>query len=238
MKLRTSAAGATLAAMSLAAFPAQACGDRYQAGCAAQVQAEEPGPAVNIKPTARVKGSPRVRAPKPTQTARSEKQKKTRVARVRNSHRAAAMSERRTPAPAPSASTRITATESTAARRFRNFIDPQSFALNDAEELRKPRPAAVHLAGDIADPSIIQAAWTAPTPNEPAASAPAPAPAREQASGDDRAAAAPVVAQSDAAEIRRAAPDGDPGRMSFVSWFFIAWGGVLTLASALRLAVG
>lgn len=238
MGFRTIAAGAALAALSLAAAPAHACGDRYQAGCAAQVQAEEPGPAVNIKPAPRAKGTARVRAPKPTQTARADKTKKTRVARVRHNHRVAAVPERRTPAPPPSASMR---TESTAARRFRNFIDPQSFALNDAEELRKPRPSAQHLASEIADPSIIPAAFTAPAPTEREASPPAPAAApapREQASGDDRPIAAPVIAQSDAAELRRAAPDGDQGRMSFVSWLFIAWGGVLTLASALRLVVG
>jgi hypothetical protein len=217
-------------------MPAHACSDRYQADCAAKVQ-EEPGPAVNIKPAPRVKGSPRVRAPKPTQTARAEKQKKPKLARVRRHHRVAAVTERRPPAPTPSASER---SESTASRRFRNFIDPQAFALNAAEELRKPRPSALHLAGQVADPSIIPAAWTASpqAPPQPDASAQAPSVPREQASGDDRPVAAPVVAQSDVAEARRAAPDGDQGRMSFLSWFFIAWGGVLTLASAFRLAVG
>jgi hypothetical protein len=234
MDFRTIAAGAALAALSLTAIPAHACSDRYQSGCAAQVQAEEPGPAVNIKPAPRVKGTPRVRAPKPTQTARAEKHKKSRVARVRYSHRVAALPERKIPAPVPSASTR---TETTAARRFRNFIDPQSFSLNTAEELRQPRPSAVHLAGEVADPSIVPAAWTPSLPAaDPVAQALVTAP--EQANGDDRATPAPVVAQSDVAEVRRAAPDGDHSRMSFMSWFFIAWGGVLTVASALRLVVG
>jgi hypothetical protein len=37
---------------------------------------------------------------------------------------------------------------------------------------------------------------------------------------------------------RVAQSEKEPDRMSFVRWFFIAWGGVLTLASAVRMAIG
>ena len=49
--------------------------------------------------------------------------------------------------------------------------------------------------------------------------------------------AAPALAQS--VQVERAVPREKPSDgMSFLRWFFVAWGGVLTFASAVRMAVG
>ena len=225
MRLRMIAVGAALSVLSLAVVPAQACDDRYAKDCEPRVQADaaDAGPAVNIKPT------PRVRA---TRTARVDQRKKSRIALTRHRHRPAA-DQGEPPARGPVAQARQ---ESAAMRRFRDFISPQSFVLNAVDELRKPRPTASHLAGDVADPRIVPVAWTGAS--EPDAGARAPVVAHDEANGDDGVAPTSVMAQGEPAEVRRAAADSDPPRMSFLSWFFVAWGGVLTVASALRMVVG
>jgi len=129
--------------------------------------------------------------------------------------------------------------QSAAARRFREFLNPQSFAASVSEELRSPRLLATQFSGEVTDPEVVLASLTpmaaAADPREEAAEV-----VRDQTNGDDSQSAAPALAHSDPAPvILRAAPAGkQPERMSFLRWFFVAWGGVLTFASAVRMAVG
>jgi hypothetical protein len=229
MHFRTFVAGAAVAALCSATIPASACDGRYAATCEARPQADaaDAAPALNIKP------APHVRAARPSRTARTEHHRRARLALTRHRHRTADVSDERPPAPAPVAQSRP---ETTTARRFRSFINPQSFATTPVEDLRKPIPNASHLAGAVADPRLVPVAWESSRASEEAVPA-APIVAHDEASGDDQSEPALVVAQSEMAEVRRAASDGG-AHMSFLSWFFIAWGGVLTLASALRLVVG
>jgi len=126
--------------------------------------------------------------------------------------------------------------QTASARRFREFLSPESFALVANEELRSPRLLATHFSAAIADPEIGLANTQEPVAADPP-KGPPPTVASDQTTADESQAAAP--AQRDPVQVRRAPPtEKEPGRMSFLSWFFIAWGGVLTFASAVRMAVG
>ncbi len=127
--------------------------------------------------------------------------------------------------------------ETASARRFREFLTPESFAGVANEDLRSPRMAAAHFSGQIADPELELANPTEPAAAPPPTGAP-PIVAHDQAAGEDTANKAPAVAQSDSIQVLRATPrEKQSDGMSFLRWFFIAWGGVLTFASAVRMAV-
>jgi len=129
--------------------------------------------------------------------------------------------------------------QTSAARRFREFLNPQSFAVSVSEELRGPRLLAAHFSGEIADPEIVLASLAGPIAAPSLDDAP-PSLAHDQTTGDDSPSSAPALVHSDQAPIvQRAGPaEKGPERMSFLRWFFVAWGGVLTFASAVRMAVG
>src|SRR5262249_59836566 len=59
--------------------------------------------------------------------------------------------------------------QTASARRFREFLNPQSFAVAGNEELRSPRLLAAHFSGQITDPEIAHPDAPAPA----AANAPA-----------------------------------------------------------------
>jgi len=181
------------------------------------------------------------RAVKPQREASKARHgKRTRLARSR--HRPAA--EPRTHAVRlPTASARAESAgamrqQTAAARRFREFLNPQSFALAANEELRSPRLLAAHFSGEIVDPEIVLAKATDSVAPDTRTGMP-PIVAHDQTAADDSQSSAPAPTHSDPVQVRRAAPaEKEPDRMSFLSWFFVAWGGVLTFACAVRMAVG
>ena len=226
MSFRTIAAGAgMLAALTLAATssaPAQTAGTKPSATTHTRA-AKAPH-----------------RAAKPQREAKARHGKRTRVARQRHrqrSHSATQVTRR----PLASARAEVVNPErqqTVAARRFRDFLNPQSFAAVANEQLRSPRLLAAHFSGEIADPEVGFATATTPAAVEPRAEAP-PIVARDQTTGDDSQSKATPLASSDPVPVQRAAQsEKEPDRMSFLRWFFIAWGGALTLASAVRLAIG
>jgi hypothetical protein len=226
MSFRTIAAGAgMLAALTLAATssaPAQSAGTKPSA----------------TTHTRAAKAPHRVA--KPQREAKARHGKRTRVARQRHRQRPQSVAHvaRR---PLASARAEIVNPErqpTAAERRFREFLNPQSFGAVANEQLRGPRLAAAHFAGEIADPELGFAKATTPAAADPRTEAP-PIIARDQTTGDESLSKAPPAAHSDPAPVQRVAPsEKEPDRMSFLSWFFLAWGGVLTLASAVRLAIG
>jgi hypothetical protein len=128
--------------------------------------------------------------------------------------------------------------QTTSARRFREFLSPRSFAVVANEDLRMPRLLAAHFSGEIVDPEVVLANTTETVAADPPKGAP-PIVASDQTTVDDGPNKAAAPAQRDPVQVRRAAPiEKEPERMSFLGWFFIAWGGVLTFASAVRMAVG
>jgi hypothetical protein len=190
----------------------------------------------------------RVRAGRSHKTARAQHEgkphhgKRSRVALARHRHRAAPERIATPPElPAVEQPEEPAAPRNTAsARRFREFLSPQPFAVAVGEDLRRPRLLAAHLSGEIADPQVVAAAWTGAVETEPQEHA-APVIAHDEAAGEDSHSLPPALSHTEATELRRvvrAAVDNEPARMSFLRWFFVAWGGVLTFASALRLAVG
>jgi hypothetical protein len=227
MSFRIIAAGAgMLAAFTLAATttaPAQTAGSNASAS-STQTRAAKP----------------LHRAAKPQREA--AKARRVKRARLAARHRHRPMAEvdiESVPRPTARAETTVAVRQQTAgARRFREFLIPQSFAGVANEELRGPRLSAAQLSGEIADPEVA----VVTTPEAVAAEAPKGAPpifASDQTTTDESANKAAATALGDPVQVRRAAPaEKGPGGMSFLSWFFIAWGGVLTFASAVRMAVG
>ena len=117
------------------------------------------------------------------------------------------------------------------------LLPPLMFSTDELEAL----VLGARWVGEHGDPPLAKAALAALTslaaaePHEEAA----PVVARDQTAGDDSPSAAPALAHSDPVKVQRAAPaEKEPEHMSFLRWFFVAWGGVLTLASAVRMAVG
>src|SRR5262249_20366004 len=148
------------------------------------------------------------------------------------------VAQARRPAAAPRAEIPIAVRQQTAAaRRFRDFLTPQSFSDVANEQLRSPRLVAAHFSGEIVDPDLVLTNTTTPVAAESRAE-PSRAARRDQTTADESASKAAPLAQSDVQVQRAAQTDKEPDRMSFVRWFFVAWGGVLALASAVRMAIG
>ena len=226
MSFRTIAAGAGMfAALTLAANSAA------------------PAQTAGTKPSAtthtRAANAPH-RAAKPQREAKARRGKRTRVARQR--HRRPAEPQTHVahrPSASPRAEIPIAVRQhSLAERRFREFITPQSFAAVANEQLRSPRLLAAQFSGEIAAPQLVPANVTSPLAAEPRAEAPAIV-THDQTAGEAGASKTPPLARSEPVAIERVAQsEKEPDRMSFLTWFFIAWGGVLTLASAVRMAIG
>jgi hypothetical protein len=174
-----------------------------------------------------------------TQREATKARKRTRLATANHRRRGDIEPEavRRATTPARAEVLPAARQETAAVRRFRDFLNPQSFAVAVSEELRGPRLLAAQLSGEIADPEIAAVA-NAETPAAEHEET-LPIVAREQTTGDDNPSMAPALAHSDPVQVQRAAQnEKEPDRMSFLRWFFVAWGGVLTFASAVRMAVG
>jgi hypothetical protein len=248
MSFRIIAAGAAmLAGLSLAMTPARACDDRFGGTCAAPAPAAaaaEPAAPAAAQPSTRVRtAKPHRVAKAQPEPAKAHRGKRSRLALSRHRKRPAAEPTDEMPesvaAPVAEVSPRAHQ-ETPATRRFREFLSPQSFAVAASETLRTPRLLAAHFSSAMAAPEIVAAAWTAPVESAPQEDTAAII-AHDQATGDDSPSTAPVLSHSDATEVQRVARAGSnepTPRMSFLSWFFVAWGGVLTFASAVRMAVG
>lgn len=228
MSFRTIAAGAgMLAALTLAttsSAPAETAG---ATASASSVHARA------AKPQHRVGKNQR-------EAAKARHGKRARLALAKHRRRPAAEPAGETVrrATAPVRETAAASRQQTSARRFREFLNPQSFAVAVNEELRSPRLLAAHFSGEIADPEIVLASLTTPVAADPHEDT-TPIVARDQTIGDDSPSTALALAHSDATQVQRAArTEKEPERMSFLRWFFVAWGGVLTFASAVRMAVG
>ena len=164
--------------------------------------------------------------------------KRTRVARNRHRPAAepAAEAVRRPTASARAESAGAMRQHTAAARRFRDFLNPQSFALAANEELRSPRLLAAHFSGEIEAPEIVAADASVPPDTR---TGPPPIVAHDQTTADDSQSSAPAATRSAPFQVQRAVPaEKEPDRMSFLRWFFVAWGGVLAFASVVRMAVG
>jgi hypothetical protein len=226
MSFRTIAAGAGMfAALTLAATST----------AAAQTAGTKPSATTQT----RAAKAPH-RVAKPQREAKARRGKRTRVARQR--HRQPGESQThaaRRPSASPRAEIPIAVRQQTSAeRRFREFLTPQSFAAVANEQLRGPRLLAAQFSGEIADPELVPANVTPTVATEPRTEA-LPIVARDQTAGDESASKAPPLALSEPVPVQRVAQsEKEPDRMSFLGWFFIAWGGVLTLASAVRMAIG
>ena len=224
MSFRTLAAGAgMLAALTFAATSA--------------ASAETGGTKPSAATQTRAAKAPH-RVAKPQREAKARRGKRTRVARQRHRQPADRVAQTvHRPAASPRAEVAITARQQTSAeRRFREFLNPQSFADAANEPLRNPRVLAANFSGEIVDAELVFESATTPVASDPRVEAP-PIVAGDQTTGDDGQSKAEPIAHSDPAPIARA-KQKEPEGMSFLRWFFIAWGGVLTLASAVRMAVG
>jgi hypothetical protein len=226
MTFRTIAAGAGMfAALTLAATstaPAQTAGTKPSA----------------TTHTRAAKAPHRVA--KPQRDAKARRGKRTRVARQRHRRQAEPQTQvAHRPSTSPRAEIPIAVRQhSSAERRFRDFLTPQSFAAVANEQLRSPKLLAAQFSVEIADPESVPANATSPVAAEPRAEA-LPIVAADQTFMDTSSSKAPPLALNEPVPTQRVAPsEKEPNRMSFLGWFFIAWGGVLTLASAVRMAIG
>jgi hypothetical protein len=225
MSFRIIAAGAGL----LAAFTLAA-----SATAAAQIIGSKPS--ASSSQTSAVRPVHRATRPQ-RETARTRHGRRARLA-ARHRHRASeatAESLRRPMARVESLA--AVHQQTTAERRFREFLSPRDFAVVSDQELRSPRLSAALFSGQIADPETVLASTTEPVAADPPTGAP-PIVASDPASPDDSANKVAAPAQRDRVQVRRADPtEKQPNGMSFLSWFFVAWGGVLTFASAVRMAM-
>ena len=226
MRFHTIAAGAgMLAAVTFAATstaPAQTAGAKPSASTHTRA------------------AKPQHRVAKPQREAKARRGKRARLARQRHRQPAAPVAEavRRPTASAHAESPTALRQQASAERRFREFLNPQSFTVVATEQLRSPRLLAAQFSDEITDPELVLADATETVAAAPPAEAP-PILAHEQTTGDDSPSKAPALAHSDPVQVQRAAQsENAPDRMSFLRWFFVAWGGVLTFASAVRMAVG
>ena len=228
MRFRTFAAGAgmlvTLTFAATSTAPAETAGST-------------PSASTHTRPA-----KPQHRVAKPQREAKVRRGKRTRLALARQRHRqpaeASAETVRRPMASAGAETATALRREASAARRFREFLNPQSFADVAAEQLRSPRLMAAQFSDEITDPELVLASVTGTVAADPRTE-PAPIIDREQTTGDDSPSKAPALAHGDPVQVARVAQsDKEPERMSFLRWFFVAWGGVLTFASAVRMAVG
>jgi len=144
---------------------------------------------------------------------------------------------------------------SAATRRFREFVNPKPIAANPIDELRKPRADSTELTATILFPSLAAELHT----QSPVTAAPeqvasqdeineidlaaVSAPERHQLASTDLAprsaqAARPDVTSDAVKSVTSATADHASTGLTWVQLIFVAWGGILTIASALRLFLG
>ena len=227
MSFRTIAAGAgMLAAFTLAT--------------SATASAQTAGSKASAASTQTRVAKPVHRATRPQrEAAKARHSKRARLAaRQRHRPRAEVAVESIHRPTAPPETAGVAHQQTAAARRFREFLNPQSFGDVANEDLRSPRLMAAQFSGQAVDPEVGLTKASAPVAVDPPAGPP-PIVAHDQTTADEGADKAPAAVQRDAVQVKRATPSQkDPDQMSFLRWFFVAWGGVLAFASAVRMAVG
>jgi hypothetical protein len=137
---------------------------------------------------------------------------------------------------------------SPAARRFSEFVSPRLLAVNPIEDLHKPRINVTEFSGETAYPvaqGINQEPPRTAENGAPGGALPAgkPEQARVPPPNERQTSATPVAAEVNASALPvQASHSTDPapseGVTSWVRIVFLAWGGLLTLGSALRLLIG
>jgi hypothetical protein len=163
VSVRVTAAGAVIV-LSLAYFtaPVSACDDRYAKKC-------EKAGAVEAVAGEQAESAPaKRRIVRHVRLVASTSGKRTRLVTRTHAPGFTVTRERRMTLASDSARLTALAPESTLARRFRGFIDPQPIADNAFEALRKPHlvalnmePAAAMSVGSIAAPETAEAATKA-----------------------------------------------------------------------------
>jgi hypothetical protein len=140
---------------------------------------------------------------------------------------------------------------SASARRFGEFVNPRSIVVNPVDELKRPRPDGADLTTSITVPTVAtrlqpaigaavdDATFSQDEINELDLAAVAEARpikvdfADVAVDGGNTAVPARVV------EVRGpVSPDQAPASMTWLQLIFVTWGGILTVASAVRLSLG
>jgi hypothetical protein len=189
-------------------------------------------------------------ASKPPARATKTSVRDRRHASRRNAHHVRMARAEPRAAPAPQARH-----VSAAARRFREFVNPRSIALNPIDELKPPQPDGSALTTNIALATSIADPADGPAP--PAGFVPGDATfSQNEINTLDLAApenvrpikvgvadiapdGVPAAAPARLDELRGALPpERAPVGPTWLQLIFVIWGGILTLATAIRLFVG
>jgi hypothetical protein len=143
---------------------------------------------------------------------------------------------------------------SASVRRFREFVNPRSIALNPIDELKRPEPDSAALVTFVAYPtiglepsagSVLDTTAFREEVGEPdLARLEEASPTLEGAAptkvglADGTASPGQTQAQSRPASRTAIGQDQAPLGPTWLQLIFVTWGGILTLASAVRLFVG
>jgi hypothetical protein len=233
-------AGAALAAsIVIIGTPAHACDQRINRDCP---KASDQAPAA-----AKSVATKQRRAARKSTAAKASDRRKRHAHARRSRHVRVA---RTAPRAAPMAQARQQT--SAAARRFREFVNPRPIAANVIDELRKPRADNADLTASILFPSLAAELQTHPVVSaafQQVASqdeinemdlAAASTPARYQLASADILLRKAHAARPQASDeiVKPVAANHTPAGLTWVQLIFLTWGGVLTVASALRLVLG
>jgi hypothetical protein len=139
-----------------------------------------------------------------------------------------------------------------AALRFREFVNPRSIAVSRAQELRHPQPQAAQFA--LEPVYALAVSWLEPEgePQEPASGslrtpgatdaadviATSSAPDQQQVENEAAQNAQRTTAIEQMLSSRRPLPNKDTPSSSWIELAFLAWGGLLTIGSAMRMLIG
>jgi hypothetical protein len=141
---------------------------------------------------------------------------------------------------------------SASVRRFREFVNPRSIALNPIDELKRPEPDSTALVTVVAYPtiglepsagSVLDTAASREDAGEPDLARLEEAHPTLEAAAPTKVGLADGTASRGQAQARPASraaigPDQAPARPTWLQLIFVTWGGILTLVSAVRLFVG
>jgi len=243
LNARIMLAGAAMVAGAFASSGAHAeCDARFAWTCSGQAEQAasakpDPEPAVARRDRASKRQVLQARA-----SARNKKH-----ASARKPHHAGLPGTERRGAPAAAAQGALSA----ATRRFREVVSPRPISSNPIDDLRKPRPDASTLLPSATDPqgvTTLQAQTMGADGDGGAAISQAELndidiaalQASQQASPGSPSAAsdAPRVNGETGRAAAVAAADQPVGNTAWLQLVFVAWGGILTIVSVLRLFIG
>jgi hypothetical protein len=138
-----------------------------------------------------------------------------------------------------------------AALRFREFVNPRSIAVSQAQELRHPKPQASQFALDPVYALAVSLLEPEGEPQEPASGSlpkrgandaadviASSAPDQQQVENEAAQNAQRKTAIEQMLSSRRPLANKDTPSTSWVELAFLAWGGLLTIGSAMRMLIG